>query len=298
MVRGVSISAMRGHDQGWIIRRQFSTSQAVRYRTRNAVVSSVTPNSLTSDDHLDLSGKKAANLWYRRTAHVYFHYDFADNFLPFPEKTSGFFYYHSPQNAPLFAGGMRFRVCPSNDPKTFQDGFDLLKRNGFPWEISNWRLALNKTSLALGKELVNSGTIQSNVLRLCRKLASQLSLHIAPHHVVYALKQPFPMTLGVTRYNNPVANETKMTRGYMRSRIVELLGTDVFNVKTGDVAHVCFDLEDGHPVIRLLSVPPEYVGKMKYKVGDTEKLSFNQGSGYSQAWDILKNSTYGHDVYG
>ncbi|KAF5339285.1 hypothetical protein D9758_013332 [Tetrapyrgos nigripes] len=188
----------------------------------------------------------------------------------FPEKTSGFFYYCVPENAPLFAGGIRFRVCSSNDPKTFQDGSDLLKPNGFPWEISNWALALNKTSLALGKELVNSGVIQSKALHLCRKLASQLSLRSAPENVVYALEQPFPMMLGLTRL------------------IVELLGTGTLKVEVEEVAHVFFDLEEGHPVIRLISVPPKYVGKMKYKVGDTEKLSFRQGSGNLKAWDIFR----------
>ncbi|KAF5340905.1 hypothetical protein D9758_012162 [Tetrapyrgos nigripes] len=218
-------------------------------------------------------------------------------YLPFPEKTSGFFYYHSPQNAPLFAGGMRFRVCPSNDLKTFQDGSDLLKRNGFPWEISNWSIALNETYHPLGEELVKTGAISPETLPLCRKLASQHSLRAAPYHVVYALKQPFPVTLGAAQVRSVVANERKLMRPCMCSRVVELLD-DTLGVDDREAAHVCFDLEEGHPVIRLISVPPKYVGKMKYKVGEAARLSFHRDSGNLEAWDILKSSTYGHDVYG
>ncbi|KAF5351386.1 hypothetical protein D9758_008020 [Tetrapyrgos nigripes] len=105
--------------------------------------------------------------------------------LPFPEKTHGFFYYHLPQSAPLFADGVRFRICPSNDTRTFRDGYDLLKFNGVPWEISNWAFALYNTKYnLLGTELVATGFIRPGALESYRKLLPSSAIPLTVHRIL------------------------------------------------------------------------------------------------------------------
>ncbi|KAF5351348.1 hypothetical protein D9758_008041 [Tetrapyrgos nigripes] len=252
-------------------RRGFSLSPVLLHG-RQTILSSVIPSELTSGDYLDLSGRHQASIRYRK-ARCRYHWENPSpgKFSPFPEKTHGFFYYHLPQNAPLFVGGIRFRVCPSNDPRTFQDGHDLFKLNGLPWEISNWALALHKKNYGpWGNALVDAGVIRPGALELCRKLASQVQRREpSKKPIVYSFKQPLPMPLGERKVNFWIADEKNMLRVRLRSRILEPFDVTLTMPRENATAHVCLERDGDDFVVRLLSVPQEYAGKMKYKVGDT-----------------------------
>ncbi|KAF5351382.1 hypothetical protein D9758_008019 [Tetrapyrgos nigripes] len=282
---------------GRATRRGFSMSRTtLREQVPRRVLLSVKPNELTSGDHFDISGKRQVTIRYRKAhcqcKHIIYQWEPSipgqhHTLYPFPENTHGFFYYYHPENAPLFAGCIRFRICPSNDTRTFQDGQDLLTLNGLPWEISNWVFALNKTFRPWGEEMVENGVIRPGTLELCSKLASQAQLRQPPvHPILYCLKQPFLMPLGEMKVNFWIADEKNIMRIELtRSRILEPFNV-ALNLPRGTApAHVCLDRDGDDFVIRLLSVPQEYAGEMKYKVGDTIPYRPRR----PEVLDILKN---------
>ena len=55
--------------------------------------------------------------------------------IPFPPHTSGFLYYHQPQDAPLLVGQLRFRLTPDRLPQSFSQGKDCLTPEGDVWKI-------------------------------------------------------------------------------------------------------------------------------------------------------------------
>ncbi|KAF5351288.1 hypothetical protein D9758_008038 [Tetrapyrgos nigripes] len=288
------LSPLKHHIQnelGWIIRREFSTSQTLLYE-KPRILSSLWPDKLTKNDYRTISLLKRAVINYGkvRCADLYWQSSERRNVVRFPAKTSGFFYYHLPTNAPLFAGGLRFRICPSEykDPKLFHDGSDLLKPNGLPWEVSNWAFALHQKLQPLGEAMVRTNVIRPGALELCNTLASRASLQQHPSNpVVYSFKQPIPMKMrSDTQVHIWIANEEKMTRLVLDTDIIEPFNVLSNEPKGGAAhAHICFDLEGDELVLRLLSVPPEYVGKTKHNVGDA--IPYKPPS--PNASDILKS---------
>lgn len=54
--------------------------------------------------------------------------------VEFPPGTHGFLYYHSPPLLSKFMSHLRFRVTPTNDPSSFNQGHDLLLPSCAPWQ--------------------------------------------------------------------------------------------------------------------------------------------------------------------
>ncbi|KAF5348075.1 hypothetical protein D9758_010040 [Tetrapyrgos nigripes] len=270
MLKLLSVLKFRIHNSLGRATRRGLSAKSRTGRPLKRVLISMKPNELTSFDYMDISGQRCIGINYRNAPCRKIRWEVSKTSeRPFPERTHGFFYYHLPKNAPLFAGGVRFRVCPSDDTRTFQDGDDLLKLSGLPWEISNWAFALHKTYRPWGEEMVETGVIRPGALELCRKLTSQVHLHHpSDNPVIYSLKQPFSMPLGLNKIIFWIANEKNMVRVLLRSRILEPFNVTL-KMPVAATADVCFDRVEGNIVVRLLSVPPEYAGKMKYKVGDT-----------------------------
>ncbi|KAF5351315.1 hypothetical protein D9758_008068 [Tetrapyrgos nigripes] len=290
MLRTLSKPRVRQNVLG-VMTREFSMSPVLS-RTRPkrippAPISTLIPAQLTSNDYLDISGKSAVNVTYRNASCPDLHWEHPElKKLPFPNKSHGFFYYHSPENALNVAGGLRFRVCPSSDPKMFQQGHDLLKRNGFPWEVPNWSIALNESYHPFGEELLKSGVIRTGALDLCRKLASPFELRTQPTSpIIYALKQPFPVTLGQKRTQLWITNGEKLIRWAIDLRITEWMGPP-----TEDVVHLCLDRERDDLLLRLLYTPPGCAGLMRYKVGATTR--FHLTSRLREILDVLENTPY------
>ena len=64
-------------------------------------------------------------------------------YLTYPPDTKAFLYYYTLRERPRIAGELRFRVTSSDDPASFESGFDLLKSNGQIWSrplfiLSKW----------------------------------------------------------------------------------------------------------------------------------------------------------------
>ncbi|KAF5351359.1 hypothetical protein D9758_008075 [Tetrapyrgos nigripes] len=297
-----------------VIGREFSMSPVLLSSpTPKRVISSLIPSELTSDDYFDISGNKDVALTYgQASCNLHWESVYSGMRLPFPNKSHGFFYYYHPQNAPLFTGGLRFRVCPSSDPSTFQHGSDLLTRNGFPWELSNWSIAFKNSCRPLKEELLKSGLVRSEALEMCERLwlhsncQRRTSNPIPTIPIVYALKQPFPITLGQESIRVWIAKDRDLMRFSILTHIIKPFnkgplakgrilsstpkGSANGSTLGGEAAHVSFDVKDNKLVLQLLSIPQGYFRKMKYMVG--ARITFRHGARNREVLDILKNSPY------
>lgn len=102
------------------------------------VISTLDPSKLLPTDFLDLSKRRnyvITSPECESTHHGTLAYS-GDR--PFPRGTRGFFYFRkaadieSKYEVPVIGGSFRFRITPSDDPRSFQDGHDL-QRLGQPW---------------------------------------------------------------------------------------------------------------------------------------------------------------------
>ncbi|KAK7437385.1 hypothetical protein VKT23_018630 [Stygiomarasmius scandens] len=286
-------------------KRGFSQS-SVNKRFSQPSLTTFIPKQLKPTDYVNLSGLLRPQVKYR-TVQLQPFYESAEkfrlnnpgrkhNYIPFPPNTSGFYYLHKPTgNVPKFAGGIRFRICPSNDPMSFERGSDLLLSRGLPWQITNWILALDYVHW--GMELVSSGEMDIEIIELCQKLAKEAKLKHTPRQtVVYALKQPFSMTFGRRTARIWVANEGKLVAFTLWNDILSPYTVQSLNDQIEETALVCFDMEKGNLVLRLLSVPPAYKGKMEYSVGNTMVDFVYRGKTHGDkaidALDIIRTSTF------
>jgi hypothetical protein len=83
-----------------------------------------------------------------------------------PDHSKGFLYYHTPPNRPRIAGEVRFRLTPTNDPSTFEQGTDLCfddtaYDNTFTqtWKRPLYSLATNTSTRPLYDKLIEEGII-------------------------------------------------------------------------------------------------------------------------------------------
>ena len=68
-------------------------------------------------------------------------YASSNSFAIYPPDTKAFLYYLMSPERPRIAGELRLRVTPSDDPASFNSGFDLLRSNGQPWSRSLFMLS-------------------------------------------------------------------------------------------------------------------------------------------------------------
>ena len=54
----------------------------------------------------------------------------------YPPDTKAFLYYSIPPGKPRIAGELRLRFASSDDHASFENGSDLLRKNGHPWTRS------------------------------------------------------------------------------------------------------------------------------------------------------------------
>ena len=106
----------------------------------------------------------------------------------FPSHARGFLYYHQPLNMPPIAASVRFRCTPSNDPATFNQGSDLLRLNGLPWDISM------PTILHIRSSQIRDYLLHAKIVTEAQMLQWKSVLNgklIHPYLALYRLDQPF-----------------------------------------------------------------------------------------------------------
>ena len=66
---------------------------------------------------------------------------------PYPSDTKAFLYYTTPPGRPRIGGELRLRVTSSDDPTSFTNGSDLLRKYGQPWSRPLYIISRSYTPL-------------------------------------------------------------------------------------------------------------------------------------------------------
>ncbi|KAF5338033.1 hypothetical protein D9758_014262 [Tetrapyrgos nigripes] len=282
-----------------VIKREYSLASQEPKEPKKPLfiytVSTVVPSELTSDDYCKIAERSSISFSPMKKIQFKVYYDFFSG-RKFPTGSGGFFYYHTPDNAPLFAGGIRFRVTPSEDPQTFQDGFDLLNVAGLPWEMPNWQLVLDNNLHEWGKKLDKAAVIRPGALQLCKKLLHSKKVVTYPpaQPFIWSFRQPFPMMVGKIPTRIWVVNEEKLSSITLYPEIVSWFGGR--KPKHKRYAHVCFDKEGDDLVLKLVTRPQKLADKMTYPEGyTTSGFTYRPRTRMfyaEEALEIIKNFAY------
>ncbi|KAJ7027475.1 hypothetical protein C8F04DRAFT_965057 [Mycena alexandri] len=159
------------------------------------ILSTLNPTYLKSTDYTSLSHHLNPSISFvpRTPSFTVRFFQKAGKHQPFPPRTRGFFYYHSPlPGLPSLAGGLRFRLSPRSHPSSFSDGVDLL-HEGVPWQISLGSIAAAVGRKAVLREhLLLEGLVTQADLDRCRA-ASPNKKRLDHKITLFRLKQPFPI---------------------------------------------------------------------------------------------------------
>lgn len=103
---------------------------------------------------------------------VFYAKDRKGHVIPFPDDTSGFFYYHKPATASAIAGQIRFRVTSTPDPASWTSGHDLQNPRGLTWEIPLAKITDNYPRLiAIRTLLLHDGLVSPETVNRCELIA-------------------------------------------------------------------------------------------------------------------------------
>ncbi|KAJ7155680.1 hypothetical protein C8R46DRAFT_1004891 [Mycena filopes] len=168
------------------------------------VISSLDPRSLTSTDHLILSGVKALSATFPPGGweQLWYHNEGNRARLPFPQNTSGFLYYHRPPNATPLEGDVRFRCTPTPSPSSFSAGHDLLLPWGGPWQIVIPQLARRKEIAA---QLVQQQLVPEAQLSRATELFGTKHIHLPS--ILFRLNGQFRLNFTKNLYLQAVGED-------------------------------------------------------------------------------------------
>lgn len=175
------------------------------------IVSTLRPQSLTSEDYLDLSHHTQVSFYIPPEAallgrstfgasnpglsQLTYHTQRKEPYhTPFPAGTHGFLYYFLPPFAPPLAGEVRFRITSSQDPSSFSSGHDLRHPvTTLPLSWSLRRIVSSTFRQRLESLLLYDGLVTPEVLTDAIKSTP------VRHHTsvagLYAFGQPFYLDL-------------------------------------------------------------------------------------------------------
>lgn len=103
---------------------------------------------------------------------------------PGSSDTGGFLYYFNPPGLHESAGQVRFRVTPSTDPSSYNQGTDLLDEHGFIW---NMPISYDPEHNALREQLLRDGLVSQSLLTWCKEVAFDRRYK----RILHFLEQPF-----------------------------------------------------------------------------------------------------------
>lgn len=112
---------------------------------------------------------------------------------PFPKNTHGHLYYCTPSpDRPALSGSFRFRVISPDE--SFADGFDLLRPDGRPWELTLYSAIQSGGYAPLIRKLLNEGLLDADLLDTLDQLP-RINIRV-PSGMLYTLSDPFTFSLG------------------------------------------------------------------------------------------------------
>jgi hypothetical protein len=116
---------------------------------------------------------------------------------PFPARTHGFMYYHSPPSIPPAAGEVRFRLTPKNNPKLFDLGRDFQVRDGMPWRVPLLAMFGNDRRKHLLQLLLADGLVTSALAAECAEIMDGCCGIFHQSRILHSLGQLFPIDFPV-----------------------------------------------------------------------------------------------------
>jgi hypothetical protein len=99
---------------------------------------------------------------------------------------------HLPTGLPETACELRIRLTSGSDPTSFEDGTDLIQREGI-WFLPLVHLASNTRYAGICTQLLRDGLVTPEMLSICNRLWTGLKLTrvIDRLHVLHSIAQPF-----------------------------------------------------------------------------------------------------------
>jgi hypothetical protein len=132
--------------------------------------------------------------------------------FPFPPNSSGFLYYYQPQDAPLLAGELRFRLTPNNLPQSFSQGEDCLTPDEDIWKIPLLVLYRYKAHQNIYRQLQLDGFVSDG---LHSKLKTVVKSSSCPRHsgiILHSLHQVFPVNFAASNLSLFVVGDSTYRR--------------------------------------------------------------------------------------
>lgn len=183
------------------LRRYASRKEAQENRHPPAwrALSTLDPQHLTMGDFIDVSHyTHPAISFLPKTHNTLLYYFKSKALLPFPPGSRGFLYYRSFPDLPVECSGVRFRITSRGTPSSFEEGSDLLRPDGLPWQVPFSAMALATGPSELWtKQLLKEQLVAEEQLAHCRAMFHQKK-RIEANTNIYHLGQVFSLNLGGT----------------------------------------------------------------------------------------------------
>ncbi|KAJ7031087.1 hypothetical protein C8F04DRAFT_909700, partial [Mycena alexandri] len=155
------------------------------------------PTRLRRKDYADLSRYKHYPVHLDEPRIYVQYFTLNKQTIPFPPRTTGFFYYHRPRDIPFTGSGIRFRVTTPS-PSAFVNGLDLVRPDGQIWEMPLRTIATTRRHPVLRELLLRQGLVTEAELQHCAALCPSRGRgeKIVLHH----FGQTFPMRFDKATY--------------------------------------------------------------------------------------------------
>ncbi|KAJ7084650.1 hypothetical protein B0H15DRAFT_783663 [Mycena belliarum] len=175
-------------------------------------VTTLDPARLRPSDHVDLSHlKRFAVLQPNRKmgkagTYLLYHQEDTEN-ISFPPRTAGFFYYYRPpDDLPVTAGGIRFRIAAVN-PAAFSRGRDLTRPNGAVWHIALESIAKSMTKTVLREIILRDKLVSEE--DMADHTPKGLDNRERAQTVIHSFYEPFPVSFQRAHYINIYSDGNK-----------------------------------------------------------------------------------------
>ena len=193
------------------------TKSPVKKRVRRAPISTLNQHKLLPSDFIDISNsclRPGIRFQNDRSVHAWqmCYYETHGETLQFPPHSSGFLYYHQPQDAPLLAGELRFRLTPSNLPQSFSRGKDCLTPDGAVWKIPLLALYRYPYNRRIYRQLQLDGFISDALHSKVENLVKTSHCPQDTSVTLHSLHQAFPINFAASRFRFFVLGDSTCQR--------------------------------------------------------------------------------------
>ena len=193
------------------------TQLPVKKRVRRAPISTLNQHKLLPSDFIDISNsclRPGIRFQNDRSVHAWqmCYYETNGETSPFPSHSSGFLYYHQPQDAPLLAGELRFRLTPGNLPQSFSRGEDCLTPDGAVWKIPLLALYRYPYNRRIYRQLQLDGFISDALHSKVENLVKTSHCPQDTSVTLHSLHQAFPINFAASRFRFFVLGDSTCQR--------------------------------------------------------------------------------------